>query len=202
MTDSPADRPAPGWYEDPQQSSMLRWWDGGRWTNDIRPMDPTHSAGSSEDQWGLRPVGDWMTENFRLAFGNEPVSMYFTHVRLTPSGTSCSLLHAIVQAWQPIHESLSSKNPSRVIASLFSCTHVNGRRPDGGRRRSQFGAKRTTSLAPNFAEGYRLDLWLPIGTPYVPTRFQSSGSTRRIAGGDRSCCPPRFLNWPHSKSVL
>ncbi len=70
MTDSPADRPAPGWYEDPQQSSMLRWWDGGRWTNDIRPMDPTHSAGSSEDQWGLRPVGDWMTENFRLIVNN------------------------------------------------------------------------------------------------------------------------------------
>ena len=39
-----------------------------------------------------------MTEKCRLTFGNEPVSMYFTQVRLTPSGTSCSLLHATVHA--------------------------------------------------------------------------------------------------------
>ena len=56
-----------------------------------------------------------MTEKWRLTFGNEPVSMYFTHVRFTPSGTSCSLLHAIVQAWQPMHESLSSRKPRRVM---------------------------------------------------------------------------------------
>jgi hypothetical protein len=49
---------------------MLRWWDGGQWTNDIRPADlgsstPGPSAGSR-----LRPVGDWMTETFRLLVNN------------------------------------------------------------------------------------------------------------------------------------
>jgi hypothetical protein len=55
-----------------------------------------------------------ITENERPVFGNAPVSMYFTHVRFTPSGTSCSLLQATVHAWQPMQLSLSSANPSRV----------------------------------------------------------------------------------------
>jgi len=56
-----------------------------------------------------------MTLNFRATSGKVPVSMYFTQVRLTPNGTSCSLLQAIVHAWQPMQESLSRRNPSRVI---------------------------------------------------------------------------------------
>ncbi len=56
-----------------------------------------------------------MTLNLRATSGKVPVSMYFTHVRLTPSGTSCSLLHATVHAWQPMQLSLSSRNPSRVM---------------------------------------------------------------------------------------
>ena len=61
-----------------------------------------------------------ITEKCRLTLGNEPVSMYLTQVRLTPSGTSCSLLHATVHAWHPIQESLSSKNPIRVMQIPFA----------------------------------------------------------------------------------
>ena len=39
-----------------------------------------------------------ITLNLRETSGNVPVSMYLTQVRFTPSGTSCSLLHATVQA--------------------------------------------------------------------------------------------------------
>ena len=39
-----------------------------------------------------------MTVNLRATSGKVPVSMYFTQVRFTPCGTSCSLLHATVQA--------------------------------------------------------------------------------------------------------
>ena len=63
----------------------------------------------ASSQWLQR-----MTEKWRLTFGKEPVSMYFTQVRLTPMGTSCSLLQATVQAWQPMQESLSKRNPSLV----------------------------------------------------------------------------------------
>ena len=80
-----------------------------------------HGASS---QWLQR-----ITENERPVFGNVPVSMYFTQVRFTPSGTSCSLLHATVHAWHPMQLSLSSANPRRVMqrspgpsASQARCT--------------------------------------------------------------------------------
>jgi len=44
-----------------------------------------------------------MTENDRLVSGQVPFSTYLTHVRFTPSGTWCSVLHATVHAWQPMH---------------------------------------------------------------------------------------------------
>src|SRR6185369_17274940 len=67
----------------------------------------THGAHS---QWLQR-----ITVNMRRVLGNSPFSMYFTQVRSTPIGTSCSLLHATVQAWQPMHLRLSIKNPKDVI---------------------------------------------------------------------------------------
>ena len=39
--------------------------------------------------------------------GNIPFSTYLTHVRATPTGTSCSVLQATEQAWQPMHRRLS-----------------------------------------------------------------------------------------------
>ena len=47
--------------------------------------------------------------------GNVPFSMYLTQVRLTPSGTECSALHATVQAWHPMQTRLSIANPIRAI---------------------------------------------------------------------------------------
>ena len=52
-----------------------------------------------------------MTENDRLVSGQVPVSMYLTQVRSTPRGTSCSVLHATVQAWQPMHAVWSMTKP-------------------------------------------------------------------------------------------
>lgn len=33
--------PPPGWYADPQNSAIQRWWDGGRWTEHTQPGAPT-----------------------------------------------------------------------------------------------------------------------------------------------------------------
>jgi hypothetical protein len=66
-----------------------------------------HGANS---QWLQR-----ITVNIRRVLGNSPFSMYFTQVRSTPIGTSCSLLQATVQAWQPMHLRLSIKKPKDVI---------------------------------------------------------------------------------------
>ena len=64
------------------------------------PTSGRSSRTARSSQWLQR-----ITEKWRPTSGNVPVSMYFTHVRLTPSGTSCSALHATVQAWQPMHVS-------------------------------------------------------------------------------------------------
>src|SRR5210317_2076835 len=79
-----------------------------------------HGASS---QWLQR-----ITEKERPVFGNDPDSMYFTHVRFTPSGTSCSLLQATVQAWHPMQESLARTNPSRVMVPPVGCVAVGGSR--------------------------------------------------------------------------
>ncbi len=42
--------PPPGWYPDPGNSALVRWWDGGRWTEHAQPVPP---VGSSLYQVGL-----------------------------------------------------------------------------------------------------------------------------------------------------
>ncbi len=48
---------------------------------------------------------------YAAGVGKHPFSTYFTQVRFTPSGTWFSVLHATVQAWQPMHLRLSMTNP-------------------------------------------------------------------------------------------
>src|SRR6516162_8445619 len=60
----------------------------------------------AHSQWLQR-----ITVKNRRLLGNSPFSMYLTQVRSTPTGTWCSLLHATVQAWQPIHLRLSITKP-------------------------------------------------------------------------------------------
>ena len=52
------------------------------------------------------------TANERLTAGNSPSSVYLTQVRKLPTGTWFSLLHATVQAWQPMHREWSMTKPS------------------------------------------------------------------------------------------
>src|SRR5262245_25595652 len=58
-----------------------------------------------------------ITVKSRRLLGNTTFSMYLTQVRSTPIGTSCSLLQATVQAWQPIHLRLSMTKPNFGMAS-------------------------------------------------------------------------------------
>jgi hypothetical protein len=59
-----------------------------------------------------------ITEKSRRVCGNSPFSTCFTQVRLTPTGTWCSDLQAVVQAWQPIHFLLSMINPYRITVAV------------------------------------------------------------------------------------
>ena len=58
MTDPTA--PPPGWYPDPQDATILRWWNGTAWTED-RSARTTFSATRS----GLRGVGDFIGDAFK-----------------------------------------------------------------------------------------------------------------------------------------
>lgn len=40
MTQPPPPSTPPGWHPDPENPSMLRWWDGYAWTERRRPMTP------------------------------------------------------------------------------------------------------------------------------------------------------------------
>jgi hypothetical protein len=64
------------------------------------------SVQGASAQWLQR-----ITWKLRRTSGKAPVSTCLTQVRLTPTGTSCSDLHATVQAWQPMHRRLSIRKP-------------------------------------------------------------------------------------------
>jgi hypothetical protein len=52
-----------------------------------------------------------ITPKDRVVSGNDPLSTYLTQVRNCPTGTSCSVLQATVQAWQPIQVRWSIAKP-------------------------------------------------------------------------------------------
>src|SRR5687768_12544494 len=80
----------------------------GRWYMAVTGQIATHGGFS---QWLQR-----VTWKLRVTSGKRPVSVYLTHVRETPRGTSFSLLHAVEHAWQPMHRRLSMTNPNRIQA--------------------------------------------------------------------------------------
>jgi len=68
-----------------------------------------------------------ITEKSRRVCGNSPFSTCFTQVLLTPTGTKCSDLQAVVQAWQPMHFLLSMINPYFIplfLAKDCSAIHL------------------------------------------------------------------------------
>lgn len=46
----------PGWYRDPTNPSTERWWDGGAWTQWLRPAEPAHWLRPAEPSHWLRPA--------------------------------------------------------------------------------------------------------------------------------------------------
>ncbi len=65
MSDSPPPPgPPPGWYADPTTGHGFRWWDGQSWTEQTSETADLAADGSPLN--GLQPVGEWMSEVFRI----------------------------------------------------------------------------------------------------------------------------------------
>jgi hypothetical protein len=53
MTNDQATK-APGWYRDPEDPALIRYWDGGHWTDDRRPRPPWAAAMTAEEELAHR----------------------------------------------------------------------------------------------------------------------------------------------------
>ena len=50
MTTQPPNPTPPGWYADPRDNRMVRWWDGTQWTEHQQPMQPAPANQSPPQQ--------------------------------------------------------------------------------------------------------------------------------------------------------
>lgn len=66
----------PGWYADPQQPGMLRWWDGQAWTTHLRPVEPGPAAPAPASNGGPAadddPTDAFVGGTFGEVFGAPP----------------------------------------------------------------------------------------------------------------------------------
>src|SRR5260221_8224419 len=63
-----------------------------------------------------------VTWNARRVSGKTPTSTDLTYVRWTPRGTSFSDLHAVLQAWQPMHRVWSMTFAIRTGRTSFGAS--------------------------------------------------------------------------------
>ena len=50
MSDTSTPLPAAGWYADPQNDAMLRYWDGAQWSDQVRPLVTGQGPGEAAAQ--------------------------------------------------------------------------------------------------------------------------------------------------------
>jgi hypothetical protein len=67
-TAAPTTAPAPGWFADPHDPSMVRWWDGAAWTEHRAPgwQAPHAAPGMDHELDWLLPVN---RDGFAIAAG-------------------------------------------------------------------------------------------------------------------------------------
>src|SRR5262245_7423734 len=56
-----------GWYPDPHDPSIVRWWDGGAWTQLTRAIAPQHPPTSQSSGASVHSRSDGVTANQVLA---------------------------------------------------------------------------------------------------------------------------------------
>lgn len=59
--------PVAGWYEDPSDSTMQRFWDGQKWTYQTQPLDQPLPTFETEPSKPVAPIRDFNPGNIRNA---------------------------------------------------------------------------------------------------------------------------------------
>ena len=54
--------PAPGWYDDPADSSGVRWWDGRRWAPTVQSVEPSNEVPELDSQWARSDAEKWRVD--------------------------------------------------------------------------------------------------------------------------------------------
>lgn len=59
MSDNGVNKAEAGWYPDPQEPSLQRWWDGSQWSNDTQGVPGTSLGGGQPVPDGETAIKDW-----------------------------------------------------------------------------------------------------------------------------------------------
>lgn len=100
--------PAPGWYADPANSSLLRYWDGTQWTNTTSAAQPAPPA--QAQGWGQPAPPAW-----GASMGTPPYQTYGARPAVTTSqsGGVGGIVRAaiLVTVWSAVLLAVVSSRP-------------------------------------------------------------------------------------------
>ncbi|MFP4148399.1 MAG: CD225/dispanin family protein [Nitriliruptoraceae bacterium] len=96
---APGDRPAPGWYPDPEApgSGRQRWWDGQGWSNSLHP--PLGPAGGTGDALEPSAASGWAAQGV---------------------GGSAQAVKVDPWLWQSIVATLLGFRPAGIVGLVFA----------------------------------------------------------------------------------
>jgi hypothetical protein len=80
VTDYPTGSPAAGWYADPADPSLERWWGGSQWTHETRPIPAPAPSFASVPGGGINP--------FAAMDASQPSSGFSTGVAASGRGAT------------------------------------------------------------------------------------------------------------------
>ena len=103
--------PAPDWYPDPENPAIVRWWDGARWSGEIRPAaaggGPRQPPGSpaAGDHAAPAPFGGIETPAAQVTGSGRPAGPGFPAQSSGGAGLQASWRGPALESWAAVYRS-------------------------------------------------------------------------------------------------